>query len=249
MLQCVRDYVNDWCAHIRTSKLFPNKIILSYFTVLVPQVTYRLAAASFTYAQCDDLMKKVFPILLNAYGFHRHFSRVMATAPFHYGGLNITHFYDIQGKQKIKFLTMHLKRNDTTGKLIKIVMQNIQMSVGSSTPFHHLEFHKYAHLIPDSWLKHIFEYLDSRQITCDFTDMYSFEPQHQHDKTIMNILTHHFTSSELQIINRVRMYLKIYFLSDVTDIKGRSILPCIRSLHSDRDSKWEWPNQQLPKKV
>jgi len=44
------------------------------------------------------------------------------------------------------------------------------------------------------------------------------------------------------------MYLKIYFLSDVTDIKGRSILPSIRSLQSDRDSKWEWPNQQLPKK-
>ena len=101
LLKCVQDYVTNWCNHIHTSKLFPNEIIVSYFTVLVPQVTYRLAAASFTYAQCDKLMKPIFPILLNAYGFHRYFSRIMATAPFHYGGLNICHFYDIQGKQKM----------------------------------------------------------------------------------------------------------------------------------------------------
>lgn len=128
----------------------------------MPQVAYRLAAASFTFAQCDELMKMIYPIVLNSYGFHRHFSRTMAAALFHYGGLHITHFYDLQGQQKLKFLTMHLKRNDTTGKLIKIAMQNMQISLGSSKQFYHLSFDSYSHLLPDSWLKHIFEYLDSR---------------------------------------------------------------------------------------
>ena len=247
LLQCVRNYVDDWCSHIRSSKLFPNEIILSYFTVLVPQVTYRLAASSFTYEQCDALMKPIFPILLNAYGFHRHFSRIMATAPFQYGGLNITHFFDIQGKQKLKFLTMHLKRNDTTGKLIKIAMQNIQVSVGSSSPFYTLPFEQYNQLIPDSWLKQIFEYLDSRQISCDFTNDCTFAPQRQHDLSLMELLAPHFTSSELVMINRIRIHLQLYFLSDVTDINGSKLIPCIRQMKSDRTSTWEWPTQSQPK--
>lgn len=40
----------------------------------------------------------------------------------------------------------------------------------------------------------MFEYLDSCQITCDFTDVFTFEPQRQHGKSIMNF----FTPSDVQ---------------------------------------------------
>lgn len=59
----------------------------------------------------------------------------MVSAPFSYDGLNLTHFYGIQGQQKVKFFIMHLKRGDTAGKLLQIAMQNIQLSIGSEKSF------------------------------------------------------------------------------------------------------------------
>ena len=61
---------------------------------------------------------------------------------------NIVHFFDIQGQQKLKFLTMHMKRNDDTGKLINIALQHMQLSVGSVGHFFHLPYDDYYHLLP-----------------------------------------------------------------------------------------------------
>jgi hypothetical protein len=49
-------------------------------------------------------------------------------------------------------------------------------------------------------------------------------------------------------INRCRMYLQVFYLSDVTDIAGHYIEPrVIKGKRDDmRSSKWEWPIQQRP---
>jgi len=246
LFKCVEGYVDEWCNRIRTSKLFPNEIILSYFTVLVPQVTYRLAASSFTFEQCDKLMKKVYPIILNAYGFHRHFSRTMASAPFQYGGLNIQHFFDIQGQQKIKFFTMHLKRGDTTGKLIDIALQHMQLSIGTTNHFFHHEYDCYQHLLPHSWLKQLLQYLDSRRITIDVTRPQTLLPQRMNDRTIMEVLSPYFTQHEMILVNRMRIHLKLFHISDMVDISGKKVLGNIIHHTNYRASHWEWPTQPLP---
>lgn len=80
-------------------------------------------------------MKVIFPILINAYGFPISFPRDLATAPYMYGGLNIIHLYDLQGRENIKFLTLHIKRMDSTGKLIMINLKFIQLVIGTYDPF------------------------------------------------------------------------------------------------------------------
>ena len=104
LYEIVEGHVNDWVASVQSSKLYPHEKILSYHTTLVPQVIYRLVGASFTFKQCDNLMKKIYPLMINAHGFHKSFSRAMASAPYTYAGLNITHFFDLQGQCKLKFL-------------------------------------------------------------------------------------------------------------------------------------------------
>ena len=82
LYKIVENHVNDWVKHVTSSSLFPHEKILSYHTVLVPQVAYRLVGASFTYEECETLMKRIYPIMINAHGFHRSFSRAMAEAPY-----------------------------------------------------------------------------------------------------------------------------------------------------------------------
>ena len=146
------------------------KKILSYHAVLAPQVAYRLVGASFSYDECDELMKIIFPILINAHGFHRSFSRAMVTAPYTYAGLNITHLYDIQGQCKLRFFMLHMKRQDSIGTLLKIALRDMQQSTGFADPFYNRSFQTCDHLLPPLWTKHLLQFLDSRRITIEIID-------------------------------------------------------------------------------
>ena len=118
-------------------------------------MTYRLAASSLSFLQCDTIMKMIYPILLNAHGLPKSFPRDMAAAPFLYGGLNLPHLYDLQGRENIKFLSLHIKRMDTTGKLILIHLKYLQLIIGMPQPFYSYDYEKFNFLIENSWLQNI----------------------------------------------------------------------------------------------
>ena len=64
----------------------------------------------------------------------------------------------------------------------------------------------------------------------------------------MDMLTPHFTENEMPIINRYRIHLQLFFISNATTIQGRKLLPCVHEVQMHRTSIWEWPNQQAPTK-
>ena len=225
----VEKYVDDWVTHVQSSNLYPHEKILSYHTVLVPQVAYRLVGASFSYDECDELMKKKFPILINAYGFHRSFSRAMATAPYTYAGLNITHLYDLQGQCKLRFFMLHMKRQDSTGTLLKIALRYMQQSIGFADPFYNRAYKAYDHLLPPSWTKHLLQFLDSRRITIEITDDIKLLYPRKKDRSITDLLSAHFTRDQMRILNRYRVFLQAMYISEISDISGKFILPNIVS--------------------
>jgi hypothetical protein len=57
-----------------------------------------------------------------------------------------------------------------------------------------------------------------------------------------------FTARELQEINRWCLYLRMFFILDITDIHGTSMDTCIQKgkRQSNQHSKWEWPVHQRP---
>jgi hypothetical protein len=57
-----------------------------------------------------------------------------------------------------------------------------------------------------------------------------------------------FTGKEMKDINRCRMYLQVFYLSDVTAIAGHHIEAWVIKGKRDNmmSSKWEWPIQQRP---
>ena len=57
-----------------------------------------------------------------------------------------------------------------------------------------------------------------------------------------------FTRDELQSINRCRLYMQIFFLSDIVFGNGRVVLQEIldEQMISQRKSQWKWPRQTRP---
>ena len=237
-----------WANSVLGSILTPQDIVHSYHCNLLPGIIYRLAAASLSSAQCDLIMKPIFTPLLNAYGVPRTISRTLVHASPQYAGMSLKHIYDLNGIEKLKFLMLHLRRFDYTGKLMFITLQWTQLWLGISTPFLHSQHDEYQHLTPSTWISHLWQYLCSRQLIIDTTKSYCFRDQRENDAFIMDVLTHHFQPPDLKIINRYRIALQLLRVSDMVDIRGKNVLTNIKMFVNNRKSKLLWPKQILPKK-
>jgi hypothetical protein len=57
-----------------------------------------------------------------------------------------------------------------------------------------------------------------------------------------------FSHRELQDINRCRIYMRAFFISDIMNIQGTLVEPCVLSSKrpTTRTSAWAWPVQQRP---
>ena len=80
------------------------------------------------------------PILLHAYGIQRNLPKIVLFSTPNKAGLGIHHLYHIQGIAKLKLFLMHVRRNDTTGNLLKIAMDGTQFELGISTTFYEHKF-------------------------------------------------------------------------------------------------------------
>jgi len=239
--------VQKWKARVTSSRLNSTQILKSYLTVLNRQLVYRLAATSFSYEQCNDLMKIISPILLHAANVQANFPRSIMEAGEVYAGFGFTHLYDLHGQEKLQFFFMHTRKGDNTGKLLDISLRYTQLRLGIATPFFKVEYDEYSYLCDDTWLTHLWEYTSSRGLTIDLTNPGLIPIQRQNDKFIMDIL--HKSPSmrphECVIANKVRLALQILHLSDIVDGTGRKLLPDIRNGILHRTSKLNWPQQIL----
>lgn len=117
----------------------------------------------------------------------------MTAAPFLYGGLIIPHLYDLQGRENIKFLSLHVKRMDTMGKLIMIHLKYLQMIIGMPQPFYTYDSSKFDFLVDN--------YCTKCGVTMELTEFMIIAPQRYRDQCLMEMLFSYFTTTELCHIN------------------------------------------------
>jgi len=69
------DLVRKWKTRVTSSRLNSSQILQSYEAVLKRQILYQSVATSFSYEQCDAMMKLINPILLHSANVQEHFPR------------------------------------------------------------------------------------------------------------------------------------------------------------------------------
>jgi len=246
-----KDLVSKWKARVLSSRLNSSQILQSYETVLKRQILYRLVATSFSFQQCDALMKDISPILLHSANIQEHFPRSIMEAGAEYAGFEWTHIYDLHGQEKLQFFLLHLRKNDTTGQLLRASMKYTQLMMGLSTPFFSLDYASFSYLCHDTtWLQHLWQYTSSKNLDVSLTDSIVVSPPFDNDVFIMDILheSKMLTQEECITANKVRISLQLLHLSDIVDGRGKRLLPDVRNGVLHRQSLLNWPKQIMLKK-
>ena len=236
-----------WAATNRSSGLTPSEILMSYYSRLLPQITYRLVTTNLSYAQCESLIHAVLPVIINAFHIQRHFSYDLALAPHRYGGLNIQHTFYTLLQLKLQKFIYHIRCQDKTGKLYRISSEISQLQFGTSEPFFHYPASIWNKLITATWITHLFHILDKCYIHITYPQFWTPTLLREHDRCIMDIFIQvNQDSDALHKLNSCRICLQVITLADITTLDGKSLLPSIHKGKIHRTSSLRWPRQKVP---
>ena len=236
--------VQLWVQRIKLSSLSKSNRLLAYFGYLIPSLSYRLATSSLTFKQCKQLQTRIDPILLHSYGLQRNTPKIVLFGTTEQAGLGIPHLYHVQGHEKLKLFLMHIRRNDTPGKLLDICTAYTQLELGIRDSFLTTSFYRYNEYITPTWITHLWQYMTDCKATLEPTSIdHLYTPPRANDVFLMDLVFESNISDEAKnIFNQIRTHLQLLTAADVVEVGSNgTILQNIYDMKNFRQSKWEWP--------
>ena len=202
----------------------------------------RVRSNEFYKRRMSTTAKKISPILYNSFRVHRHASRIPLYTPKSLGGYGVINIYHLQGYEKTKFYIMHRRRRDTTGQLLQIGTRYTQFELGTSTPFWNLRYAQYKFFITETWITHIWYYLDSCSTKLIEIDFWNYKLPRINDFYIMHIVhSTNLSTEQKQMFNQTRMYMKIISASDLIDDKTGILKDNVLGCRKPMTSRYGFP--------
>ena len=174
--------------------------------------------------------------------------------PYRYGtlayqGMGLLHIHSKQMIGQIKLFLEHITRDTQLGISYRTNIETMQLEIGSLSGVLSLPYQHYQCLATYCWAKDLWFSTDKYGISLRKPHSL-FTLQRENDCALMDKVIHSqkFTNRELTRINLCRLYLRVFFLSDISSGNGRGIMDHYKSgLRSpQRHSQWIWPRQQRP---
>jgi hypothetical protein len=160
--------------------------------------------------------------------------------------MNIADLRTETGIARIKYMFNAVYRRSEAGRLILLSLKTQQIESGIDQPLLEYPDTNILYLTP-TWLTSLRKFLGNHQIRIFITNIYRSHRKGHYDDTIMNqtLLTRYTISQQLDI-NRVRLYLQAFRLSDLQDPTDSTLI-CAFSLNGKRSPQFvtnsAWPQQ------
>ena len=242
-IDVLQEKITKWSHKVQSSHLSKEDKIKAYHAYIEKTILLPLPTTSMTYAECEQITQYLSPILLNIHGIQRNCARRPIYCPLEFGGLDKLSIFHLQGISKLRFLLMHLRREDTTGKLMDISMRTTQLECGLSTPFLKNDYYKTQMLATETWLTNLWQYCTECEISIQDTKNWNYQVPRKNDFHIMDvIMSSDLNDEQKAMFNQVRLKLKLLTASDVVLAdSGTRIHPDIYQGTNHRASTIQWP--------
>jgi hypothetical protein len=230
---------------LRSPRLTRNDILTFHRTMYVPAIKYSLPALAVDEEELDSVQSAIMATFLQRLGFSSKLPKSIRHGPSELGGLGLFDLRTEMGIAQIKFLRDAILMGKEAGKLILYSLQYSQREAGITAPLlERPDIH--IPYLTKTWITSLRQYLYNHNLTISITGTHCNNPKGQNDRCIMQPdLLKGYTATQQLNINRVRLYLQVTTLSDMTDDKGICIQP--HYLRGDRPTNFQashyWPRQ------
>jgi len=189
----------------------------------------------------------------NASGSHSTLSQSNGIPPTHAarsslritGGLDFRHLGFEQGVQQVLQLTKHLRAGSTNGTLYRSLIDAYQLHLGTANPV--LEDTGPRPWSSPGWMTSIRQFLYTTSTKILIHEPWSPQPRRRHDRNIMEDAHRFLPHANLPAINNVQLYLRVTYLSEITDSCGLHLREGhLSNARPSTESTLQWPYQILP---
>jgi hypothetical protein len=109
------------------------------------------------------------------------------------------------------------------GQLMKMLIEYTQLECGCPKAIFESSHDQYTPtILTNNWVTEIWAYLELCNAELDISGLWKTLPQRTSDEAIMKLATSSglFTAPEMRELNQCRLYLQVFFVSDVVDVGG-----------------------------
>jgi len=240
---------------IQNCSLTQQEAGIIYKQCYLPTVSYPLPATNIPPELLHRHQAKATTAFLAKMGYRRNMPRAVVYAPKAIGGLGFRHLGFEQGVQQTLQLIKHMRANTTNGALFQLAINTYQLHAGLSKPI--LEDTRPCPWIPARWFNSIRQFLHTTNSQVILDKLWTIQHRRHFDRHLMEeFIQCNLTTRELQLINNVRLYLRVTTLSEISNHSGTHVLqqymqyPNLETpfqhTYPHVGSTLKWPTQLLP---
>jgi hypothetical protein len=164
--------------------------------------------------------------ILPKMGIGRSAPRKVVFGTKQYGGLGLTHLAALQGNSRLPYLLGNLRCGDTAGELMQMLLEYTQLECGCrGNPLQQGYKNYEGLLLKKNWITEVWGHLSTCKAAVEINGLREPKENRNSDLAIMErlVASRRFSGKELQQINYCRIYLQVFFMSDIENVKGTEV--------------------------
>jgi hypothetical protein len=198
---------------IQRSSVWKGESGLVYNSFYLPLLGYGITVTTMTHQECYNIQKPVVNAILPKMGISRKAPRGVIFGTAQCGEIGLDHLADYQGNIRLQYLMGHLRCNSTTGNMMRLMLYYTQLKCGCTGNVLQQDYRRYSSAImTESWITAIWEHFHSCDSTLKITVKWKSQTNCQNDVD--------FSAKDLKEINRCRIYLWVFYISDISTFNG-----------------------------
>jgi hypothetical protein len=115
---------------IISSSLERGECTMAYTICYLSSIGYGMAEESLSMEECEDIQKPQVNAILQIRGINRKMARNVVFGMTKYGRLGLDQLVEVQGYRQLQYILGHLRSEDTSGTLYRILIEFTQSECG-----------------------------------------------------------------------------------------------------------------------
>ena len=209
---------------IRAGQVSQMEAWLALTTMATKSIEYPLPALTLSEKECTSIMWPILKEFLPRSGMNRNMKRDLIYSSNKFQGLGLKNVYLLQGIAHVSDIIEHSWKRTITGHFIRMCLEALRLEIGVNGPIFQKRYLDYEKiLLTKSWIQHSWEFASKFDIRWD---EYTIDVPmlRENDKEIMRYVQEsEIPKREWKSINKCRIYLRAYSLSDICTGDGNYI--------------------------
>lgn len=214
--------ISQTVEYVRTGHLQPHEAWTALTTMILKSVEYPLPVLTLTEAECKQIMWKILKVYLPKSHINRYITRDVLFGDIGSQGLGIKNIFLTQGISHITNLIEHTWKDTISGHLMRASLEQLRLEIGSNIPILQSDYVDYEdRILTTSWIQHTWSFMSQQQIQLN-DNTPTIPLAREGDRIIMDEIASkgNYTNHEIKRINKIRIYLKAFTLSDISTGDG-----------------------------